>query len=201
LSTTDDEPTIEAPRARPKVAHAPLPTGQAPTPTPESPSVIEKFAEEDPRTRAARRAAELIDHGVIDADGAEDKFYIDPKEIPDGWSYEWRRNSVLGKDDPSYQVTLAQKGWEPVPADRHPAMMPKGFKGNTIEREGMILMERPLVITQAASEREYRNARAQVGAKEAQLSGVPSGTAPRDNKGDSLVRIKKTYEPLAVPDK
>jgi hypothetical protein len=199
--TTDDEPTIEAPRARPKVAHAPLPTGQAPTPTPEPSPVIEKFAEEDPRTRAARRAAELMDHGVMDADGAEDKFYIDPKAIPDGWSYEYRRHTVLGKDDPSYQVMLAQKGWEPVPADRHPELMPMGFKGNTIEREGMILMERPKLITDMANDREYRKAREQMGAKEAQLSGAPAGTAPRDNKGDSLVRIKKTYEPLAIPDK
>ena len=202
-----DDPTIDlgiaAGRpARPKVAHAPLPTGQAPAPAAPTASEPLQFAEEDPRARAARRAAELMDHGVIDADGAQDKFYIDPKIIPDGWSYEYRMYSVLGKEDPSYGVTLAQKGWEPVPADRHPELMPMGFKGNTILREGMMLMERPLVITKAANDRELREARRQVGAKEAQLAGAPVGTAPRDNKGASLVKVNRTYEPLAaIPDK
>src|ERR1700685_1506786 len=105
--------------ARPKVAHAPLPSTPAPAPVADAPPRIEKFTEEDPRTRAARRTAELMDHGMADADGAQDKFHIDPAIIPEGWSYEYRRHSVLGKDDPSYEVTLAQRGWEAVPADRH----------------------------------------------------------------------------------
>lgn len=196
-----DDPIIEPRPARPKVAHAPLPTGKAPEPIDATPSAPLKFAEEDPRTRAARRAAELMDHGIADADGAEDKFRIDPKLIPEGWSYEYRRHTVLGKEDPSYQVMLAQKGWEPVPADRHPELMPMGFRGNTIEREGMILMERPKQITDMANDREYRRAREQMGAKEAQLHSAPAGTAPRDNKGNSLVKLGKSYEPLAIPDK
>jgi Kef-type K+ transport system membrane component KefB len=38
-------------------------------------------------------------------------------------------------------------GWETVDAKRHPEMMPKGYVGS-IEREGMLLCERPLEITQ-----------------------------------------------------
>ena len=54
-----------------------------------------------------------------------DEFYIDPSDIPDGWSYEWKRRTVLGAEDPAYQVALARSGCEPVPTSRHPSYMPR----------------------------------------------------------------------------
>lgn len=154
--------------------------------------------EEDPRTRAARRALELREQGSSDDDGV-DKFYIDPKIIPDGWSYEWKTFTVLGKENPSYQVAMAHKGWEAVPRSRHPHLMPINHHGETIEREGMVLMERPLEITQDAKARDLRTARAQVRGKEEQLGGAPNGTFDRDNKGSSLVTVKKSFEHIPIP--
>lgn len=158
-----------------------------------------KPREEDPRARAARRAMELRDQGGADDDGV-DKFYIDPKIIPDGWSYEWKRVSVLGKEDPSYSVAMAHKGWEAVPLSRHPHLMPIGHPGQTIDREGLMLMERPLEITQEAKNRDLRVARAQVQGKEAQLSGAPAGQFERDNKGAPMVKVKKSFEHVLIPD-
>jgi len=158
-----------------------------------------KPREEDPRARAARRAMELRDQNAGEDDGV-DKFYIDPKSIPDGWSYEWKTYTVLGKENPSYQVAMAHKGWEAVPRSRHPELMPIGFQGETIERDGMILMERPLEITQEAKQRDLRTARAQVRGKEEQLGGAPPGTLERDNKGKSLVNVKKTFEHVPIPE-
>jgi hypothetical protein len=40
-----------------------------------------------PRDAAAQRAAELREHGSAVED-VTDKFYVDPRTIPDGWSYE-----------------------------------------------------------------------------------------------------------------
>jgi hypothetical protein len=111
---------------------------------------------DDPRERAARRVAELLGHSGefdLDDDGVNE-FYIDPKIIPDGWTYEYRRLTVLGQPDPSYQVSLAMKGWESVPVSRHPELMPFGYEGATIERRGMILMERPEQITERAKARD-----------------------------------------------
>lgn len=148
--------------------------------------------------RAARRTEELRAHLGDDADG-QDKFHIDPRMIPDGWSYEWKVHAVLGKPNPSYEVTLAYKGWEAVPASRHPEMMPENWQGACIERDGQVLMERPLTITEDAKRKELEKARAQVRQKEVQLSGAPAGNnSPfaNNNKGAPLVNIKKSHEPF-----
>src|ERR1700744_5880580 len=71
---------------------------------------------EDPRERAARRAEEILAHRG-NMDEGDDEFFIDQRAIPDGWSYEWKRHTILGAEDPSYQVHLARGGWEPVPAE------------------------------------------------------------------------------------
>ena len=95
-------------------------------------------------------------------------------------------------------VQLAQTGWEPVPADRHPELMPKGYKGADIMRKGQILMERPEELTAEARMYERRAAAAQVRNKEAQLNQAPDGTLTRDH---ALARpkISKGYEPMPVP--
>ena len=112
-------------------------------------------------------------------------------------------NTVLGKIDPSYQVNLARAGWEAVNVRRHPEMMPMDWQGAIIERDGMILMERPSEITARMKVLELRKAREQVGQKEAQLYGSPAGPnspfAP-DNKGNRMVKLGKSYE-MPIPDK
>jgi hypothetical protein len=201
----DKDPIIGEDRpARRSGPHAPLPTSQglgaASVSQPPKPQAPERFAEEDSRTRAARRAAELHEHlgAGMDDDGVNE-FYIDPRIIPDGWSYEYKRFTVLGAQDPSYQVSLAMKGWEAVPASRHPELMPDTYKGVTIERQGMILMERPAVITAESIAREHRKAVGQVRQKEEQLNGSGPGEFGRDNKGTSLVNIKRSHEAIAIP--
>lgn len=157
--------------------------------------------DDDPRARAARRALELREHMGGDMDDGADKFYIDPRMIPDSWSYEWKTLSVLGKENPGYQVSLAHRGWEAVPRSRHPELMPENHRGDTIERDGQILMERPLEITEEVRALELRKARDQVRSKEQQLSGAPPGQFERDNKGNSLLSVKKSFESIPIPDK
>ncbi len=154
---------------------------------------------EDPRARAAARAAELRGH-LGDMDEGVDKFYVAPGDVPEGWTYEWKRQKVLGAEDPSYEVQLARQGWEAVPASRHPSYMPKDGKFATIERDGMVLMERPTEIVEEARNIELRRARNQVRQKEAQLSSTPEGTLPRDADPRTKPRINKGYEPIPIPD-
>jgi hypothetical protein len=153
--------------------------------------------EESPRDRAAKRAAELRGH-IGNLDEGMDDFYVPREYIPDGWSYEWKRKLNMGQEDPAYQVQLARLGWEPVPASRHPAMMPEGNKYQIIERKGMVLMERPLEITEEAREIELRRARNQIRHKEAQLASTPEGTLTRDHDRVKP-KISKGYEPIPVP--
>lgn len=155
--------------------------------------------EEDPRSRAARRAAELRDHlGTMDE--GTDEFYINPEDVPDGWKYEWKRKTVFGAEDPAYQVALARAGWEPVPTKRHPAYMPDTGNYPTIERKGMILMERPLEIHEEAEARDYRKATNQVRVKESQLTQAGPGEFERSTKDHNLVKVRKNYESIPIPD-
>jgi hypothetical protein len=154
--------------------------------------------EEDPRTRAARRAEEIRNH-IGGLDDGTDEFFIDPRDIPPGWSYEWKRKTVLGQEDPAYMVSLARKGWEPVPAARHPHMMPEGYASAAIERKGLILMERPLELTEEQRELDRRAAINQVRQKEQQLAQAPSGQFERQNKDSPLIKVKKSYEAIPIP--
>lgn len=151
---------------------------------------------------AAERAAEIrsgFDGGNMD-EGTDD-FFIEQEKIPDDWTYEWKRFTVLNQEDPSYQVQLRRQGWEPVPAARHPEMMPVGSKDPTIIRKGMILMERPTAITEELRQIDKKRARDQVRVKEQQLNEAPQGQFERDNKGNKLASVKKSYEAMPVPDK
>lgn len=140
---------------------------------------------------------EALDAGGLDE---EDRFFIDPLIIPDDTTYEWKRATTLGKEDPSYTVNLRRMGWETVPSARHPELMPTGHSG-PIERDGCVLMERHSLITEKVRERDYRRARAQVRDNEVQLGQAPNGAPPRDNKGNTLAKVRTTYEPpIKVPE-
>ena len=170
-------------------AHEPV------APVVDRPAMRPPMRDDDPRTAAARRAAEIRQHRGGTMDDGIDEFAAPPP--PDGWSYEWKRKSVMGQEDHGYQVKLAHDGWEPVPTSRHPHMMPEG-NHPTIERKGQVLMMRPKVITDEMREVEIRRARQQVRSKEQQLTQAPDGQFERN---DPRVRpqIKKGYEPMEVP--
>jgi len=165
------------------------------------PDVRGEVRAESPAERAAKRTAEIRAHRQgLDMDNT-DQYFIDPYIVPEGWSYEWKRKTIYNQEDPSYQIRLADAGWTPVPANRdarHKAMMPTGNYA-TIERDGMILMERPKELTDEAKAIELRRARNQVRSKEQQLSTTPDGTMTRE---DARVRpqVKKSYEAMPIPN-
>lgn len=154
----------------------------------------EELREDDPRARAKARANAIKGH-IGDLDEGTDEFRIDPDVIPDGWRYNWKRKTVLDKEDPSYDVSLARNGWEPVPASRHPEMMPSGAKAETIMRKGMILMEIPEEIAQERQAIAMREARRQVRSKEEQLSAAPDGQFDRN-----LSKVSKKIAPVEIPE-
>lgn len=172
---------------------------EAPVEEVSRPEMRPAMRDDDPRAAAKRRAAEILGH-IGDMDEGVDEFYFSPDQVPDGWTYEWKRRTVMGQEDPAYQVALARTGWEPVPARRHPEMMPAGWKGDTIERKGMVLMQRPREITERIEELDRRKARNQVKAKEQQLAAAPPGTMEKEFS-DPRTRptIKKSFEAMPVP--
>ena len=156
-------------------------------------------AAEASRERARRRSAEVREN-IGDLDQGLDEFYIDPRIIPEGWSYEWKMNTVMGEPNPAYQVQLQRMGWDCVPAERHPEMMPTGDKHSTIGRKGMVLMERPADLTEEAKNIEVRKARRQMQSKQEQLGQAKPGEFERNNKDTALVKIKTGYGPVQIPN-
>lgn len=172
---------------------------RASAPAPRAPMRPEPSVDEDPRERAARRAAEVRLHNNGNMDEGIDEFRA--PQAPDGWTYEWKNKTVVGMEMHSYQVELYRKGWEPVPTSRHPEMMPIESKSATIERKGMVLMERPTELVDEAKSIERRKAIGQVRAKEAQLAGTPEGGLGHRDHAQVQPKISKGYEPMPIPDK
>lgn len=125
-----------------------------------------------------------------------DKYRVD--NIPEGMSYEWKRVSVYGKGDPSYDVLMREQGWEPVNSKRHPEMVADGYDGAII-RDGLMLMERPIELTREAQAEDLAAARDAVSVKKQQLGEAPVGTGPRDHPS-VRPQIHTSYEPMAIDE-
>ncbi|HEY1427827.1 MAG TPA: hypothetical protein VGF50_14235 [Caulobacteraceae bacterium] len=151
------------------------------------------------RERAAQRAAEIMGHLDGALEDGTDELSLDNIQVPDGWTYEWKRQTVYGKADPAYDTRLARTGWEVVPASRHPAMMPKGHRGE-ITRDGLVLMQRPEIVTNRVKQIMFERARGAVRLKEQQLNEAPQGTFERvDERGRPTARIRTSHSPVEIP--
>jgi hypothetical protein len=140
---------------------------------------------------ALQRAAEIEEND--DRVEGQDKFAFDRRIIPAGWEYQWKTDTVLNQRDPAYQVDLQKAGWRPVPAGRHPEMMPSGWTDSYIIRGGQILMEMPRVSVEAARVRERRVALEAVKVKEDQLNSSPPKTFSRRGQ------TSREYGPMEIP--
>jgi hypothetical protein len=162
----------------------------------ERPSLRPQMRDDDPRVRAAQRAAEIRGHlGSID-DGI-DEFAAPP--APEGWTYEWKRHSIVNQEDRTHMSSLRHKGWDPVPANRHPEMMPENSGSEPIMRKGMILMERPKEISDEIRNTNLRRARSQVQIKEKQLTSAPDGTFDRTHERVKP-KINKSFQAMPIPE-
>lgn len=138
-----------------------------------------------PQTRGRRESQHEASHGEPrrvrrrKATAVEDIFYIPVEEIPEGSSYEWKRWTVVGQEDPFYIAQMREQGWEPVNPKRHPNWLPPGYSQPYIIKGGMILMERPIELTEEARAEQKVLARQQVREAEARLGRTPGNTHQR----------------------
>lgn len=79
----------------------------------------------------------------------QSKLYVPKDKIPAGMTYSWVRESTLNEPDPDNMTDRMIRGWQPVPANRHPEMVPpplpgyEGMEVSVIRRGGLILCECP----------------------------------------------------------
>lgn len=172
-----------------------------PPPMPPRPAVRPEMRAEDPREAAARRTAEIRGHGQIAMDDDGHLFDVDPSTIPPAWHYEYKTYTVLGARDPDRETTLRLRGWTPVPAGRHPELVPIGTPPDApIIKQGQMLMEIPAEIAMERQRAADRAARLAVAQKEAQAASTPPGTLGRTTD-PRVHKINKTIgydQPIPV---
>lgn len=128
-----------------------------------------------------------------------DELYVDPKEIPDGFTIEWKRYTTLGKVDQEWQIGLEKDGWEPAQPKDFPSRVGKNFTGNVVTHKDLILMIRPIELTQEAKTEDKVNAHRQVKTKFEELGLSKAGEAPRvDSAGRSLTKVNVSYDKIPV---
>lgn len=108
------------------------------------PKGIRKEVREIARVQPRNTVRALTDDQYEDLD---DKFFYNRSLQPVDMIYEWKRWSVLGKEDRQYMARMRRKGWNVVPSSRHPETAGEGGgEDEPILIEGQILMEIPTVI-------------------------------------------------------
>lgn len=184
IDQEDDSPTRTRTRSNPRVAR----------------QTVQQAAHKEAATREPVR--DRLGRVVTrKRKASDDKFAIDERRIPQGWTYEWKRWSTFGQEDRGYMMSLEENGWTPVPPERHPEYMGPDYKGGHILRDGLILMERPVELTQEARAEDYDLAREMIRAKERQIrSGeTPEGELPRNH--EIVPRfVRRGVDQIQVPD-
>lgn len=152
---------------------------------------------EDPKAEAARRAAELRSHRGDRMIGSDP---LDVKHLePDGWVYQWHTWSIYEQRQNRNIMESEARGWQPVPRERHPELMPKDSDLDVIIDKGCILMQLPKEIVDEYRAADLKAARDQVRWKEESIAGAPAGTMTRDH-AQARPRINKSFEAMPIPD-
>ena len=142
----------------------------------------------------ARQITEALGHENYNPD----EFYIDPTEIPEGWSYQWKASAVAGKENTYHMLELRRGGWREVMAERHPYKMPAGYVG-AISIKGLTLMEMPKVLTDRAVSAHIRESKDALRNSEANLRDTPANTAPRDDPSVSRAGLNSVKRDFVSP--
>jgi hypothetical protein len=99
--------------------------------------------------------------------GEVDKYYVDPKLIPDGYVVEWKRHEILGKPDKDNVIAMSHGQWKPYPASFYAELggvVPYKTDSDIIDDgNGNVLMIRPLRFQEQAKNELYKRANAQMG--------------------------------------
>ncbi|WP_421696926.1 hypothetical protein [Ancylobacter sp.] len=98
------------------------------------------------QARSGQRKEQRLKREAI----SEDPLHIPDHLIPDGMSYEWKRSRIGGKPDQQHLMNMMRQHWRPVPAERHPELAWADSTSKYIEKDAVILMERPAYLTEEA---------------------------------------------------
>jgi hypothetical protein len=187
-------PKVAAPKAAAPAAEAPKAV------RPSDHVSIETQRSEDRRgtEHVNPRVRQRLRKGLVQ----QDEFFLPVEEIPEGLTYEWKRFSVKGEEDPFYLAQLREQGFDPVPPSRHPNWVPPGYNAPYIVKGGMILMDRPIELTAEARAESQVAANKQIKEAEQRLGKTPAGEMTRDDPRVAPKVIKEIGRmvPMAIEE-
>lgn len=162
------------------------------------------------RVVAVNRQGVPVHRGA--AEVGVDRFWIPPDLLKrvrsEGYSWEWKEETVLGQKRSGVAAIQAQVGWEPVMHESYPGVFAPQFDADgqpvkgPVRRDGLMLMERPLALTEEAMRDEKRKADEKVGRAKHQYSKIDTGGAPTaefDATAQRASYIRSSTERVDMP--
>jgi hypothetical protein len=175
---------------------------------PERADAIREKAREPARHPAREGAAVSYDREgkpvYRNRDTISDPFAVPSDLREKDWDLQWVRASVHGEEDINNQVAMQENGWRPVLANRpgwDGRFMPRGYKDH-IHKQGLVLMERPMILTEEAKREDARKVREQTKQQREQFGlALPKGftaatPAARQHSGVKIGRPEATPDDL-----
>jgi len=126
------------------------------------------------------RNGEVLTRNRVSGDGYVNEFDIPESALDPEWDTYWARASCHGKADAANLNELYDNGWRPASPKNYSRVMPDMKGKDSIERDGLILMERPMSLSQQALDEQRALA---VGLRE--MQGEVFGTRPLPNGFDA----------------
>jgi hypothetical protein len=127
-----------------------------------------------------------------------DRYYVPPELLAKhpSTSFEWKNYEIYGKPADAREVHFEQQqGWRACPHSMFPGYFAPIGEPGYILVDGMILMERPLQLTQEARREEIARAQYNARANQQRAAETPPGQAPRLRP-----QFNSQVVPLEIPE-
>jgi hypothetical protein len=143
-----------------------------------------------------RSSAPVVDRLERRSNRDQWAFDIPKHKIPEGTSYEFKATHILNEPNTTHMMGLALDHWRPVPAGRHPELVPPGTDPTSpLVVKNMTLMERPQYLTDEARAEDHRNALEPVNTMRQKL-----GEKVVDAGGIQINKLHRSMERSEIPD-
>lgn len=118
--------------------------------------------------------------------GSENVLDFPAHLVPEGFTYQWVRQSIINQPDQANIVSRGRNGWRPVPQDRHPDRI--------VEYEGLRLYEAPTVFVEAARKEERARALRE------KITALPGMQLPSGFDGNHAGARANTFARVGTPE-
>ena len=166
---------------------------------PGRPSRVSRHDDDAPRNRRGEIVSRV---GV--REGFFNEFDVPESDRNPKFDTYWARQSCLGKPDHANMNSIGRGGWEPAEPKNYPNVMPDQRGKRTLERDGFILMERPVQLSNRAfDEQRYealslRETQAESFGTRKLPKGFDKGGRSGDGKFDASRKLERG-RPIEMP--